>query len=115
MSEKLTEEERKKFEKWIVLLVPDMFVYRAVRGKVLSYYERLFGGANKYELLHKSREAINRDGNKCGKYEITIDGLNVCIWDALDCENIYYPYSEHNDSEIEALEQALIYIWKESI
>jgi len=69
-----------------------------------------------YEILHKTREAINKDS------ELLITVHPKCI----EVENIYYEgdshsykkewfYHKYNDSEIEALCQALYFIYKEGM
>ncbi len=60
-----------------------------------------------YELLHKTREAINREK----KISITINYANIVIHRPYD---MVYLFEDYNDSEEEALAQALWFIYKET-
>ena len=72
---------------------------------------------NTYELLHKTREAINKDG----AYWITFPRVNyirVEKWDETktytECPDKIFKIFDHNGQEIEALAQALYFIYKET-
>lgn len=66
---------------------------------------------NIYELLHKTREIIN----KKGRYRIALLTYSVDVFSYKTEINIEYFLKNYNDSDIEALAQCLWFIYKEGV
>lgn len=61
-------------------------------------------------ILIKAVFTINRDDKR---YEVLLDGVGVNIYDGQEAEDNYFSYDDHNNSELQALEEALKFVKKE--